>query len=79
MPAFVLDFTSIFSSAFTLDFASTFTFSFEDSRSGITAAQACGINVIGIGENTRQYAPQLVCDLNHESWLKLIQESFNCA
>ena len=53
--------------------------SFEDSRSGITAAQACGINVIGIGENTRQYAPQLVCDLNHESWLKLIQESFNCA
>ena len=53
--------------------------SFEDSHTGITAAKACGINVIGIGENTRQYAPQLVCDLNHESWLKLIQESFNCA
>jgi beta-phosphoglucomutase-like phosphatase (HAD superfamily) len=52
--------------------------SFEDSRSGIMAAQTCGINVIGIGANTRQYAPDLVCDLEQASWLTLIQSSFNC-
>lgn len=50
---------------------------FEDSNAGITAAKACGINVIGIGTNTLQYVPNLACDLASISWLEQIQERFS--
>lgn len=49
---------------------------FEDSNAGITAAKACGVNVVGIGKNTLEYSPSLSCDLTSISWLEQIKDQF---
>lgn len=50
---------------------------FEDSKTGIKATQAAQLKCIGIGINSQQYQPHLVCDLDKQSWLDEVLQFIN--
>ena len=47
---------------------------FEDSSSGINAARAAEIDVIGVGRESAQYGPKLVLDVADPEWFYVLKE-----
>ena len=45
---------------------------FEDSATGITAAKAAGLNVVGIGDTTLNHNPTHTLSLDKNNWLELL-------
>ncbi|HRG62428.1 MAG: HAD family phosphatase [Neisseriales bacterium] len=45
---------------------------FEDSATGITAAKAAGLNVVGIGDATLNHNPTHTLSLDKNNWLELL-------
>lgn len=52
------------------------TLTFEDSRSGILAAKAAGINVVGVGLASNEYQPDLICLPEQAHWLIKLQDNY---
>lgn len=47
---------------------------FEDSQTGISAAKAAGItSIIGVGKETTQFNPSIICNKDENNWFSLIQ------
>jgi len=49
---------------------------FEDSSSGIAAAKAARLNIIGIGELSSKHNPDHICLLNENDWLTKLEEYY---
>jgi beta-phosphoglucomutase-like phosphatase (HAD superfamily) len=49
---------------------------FEDSRSGIAAAKAAGLQVVGIGKDSAKHQPDFVLELEDEQWLSLLNARY---
>jgi sugar-phosphatase len=50
---------------------------FEDSSSGITAARAARLNIIGVGELSAKYNPDHICFLTQNDWLTNLEEYYS--
>lgn len=49
----------------------------EDSGSGISAAKAAGLNVVGIGEASSKHNPDCICLLSQNDWLKNLEKYYS--
>ncbi|AUR51012.1 HAD family hydrolase [Aquella oligotrophica] len=49
---------------------------FEDSGSGITAARAAGLNIVGIGEPSSKHNPDHTCLLTQNDWLINLEKHY---
>ena len=49
---------------------------FEDSRSGILAAKAAGVNVIGVGLASQEYQPDHICLPEQAHWLAQLNDKY---
>lgn len=52
---------------------------FEDSGSGITAAKFAGLNVVGVGEGSSRYCPDLVLSVSQPNWWQCLQGHYQFA
>lgn len=50
---------------------------FEDSSSGIAAAKAARLNIVGIGELSSKHNPDHICLLNENDWLTKLKEYYS--
>ena len=50
---------------------------FEDSGSGITAAKAARLNIIGVGELSTKYNPDYTCLLTQDDWLTNLEKYYS--
>lgn len=56
--------------------AAEYCLTFEDSGTGIKAAKAAKIDVVGIGTSTAKQEPNLFVDLNSTDWLNLLEQHY---
>lgn len=50
---------------------------FEDSYSGICAAKAANLNVVGVGIASKEHEPHLVCDFAAPNWLVYLEKYYS--